>query len=474
MSPIAAMLALVLVVLYRPELWQHFPSMAEIRSIAVSPGNVYVAVPGGVYMLDARSLEYTRSLAPADGLGDEVRLCAWNGARSELLIACETGLFSYLPRTDLLQRLSPPFTRVSSIGIAKAGAYLATDRGLFRKHLTLDQFEAVESVPGRVEWRGELDLSSPLDHVFLTPYFFTDEQLINHPMSVVCRDSRRRRLLVAARNYGLLQYSLRFGMLERRIRLGPLGEVRRIAKTDGQLWLTGGNRITLVDSLGSWPSFALAPGLPLPNGLRSRLVELVGSLQGINDFVSERDQTLLATDRGLFAAAATGTALPVLSTHRPLLSLLRIGDTLLLGTDDGLYVPDDDSLIRITEPTGRTDWGVYGMARAGDGSLWLGTLGGLVTRDTAGTWQRLSPPGVDPSAPVRAIAAGNGQLFFGFEGGIGAYDPSTSGWTFWDSNAGVPGGVITALYAESGRLWIASPGMVSVFDYGRDFPSPRR
>ncbi|MFO7651746.1 MAG: PQQ-binding-like beta-propeller repeat protein [bacterium] len=474
MNSVVAILALSLVALYRPEQWQHFPAMTEIRSIAVSPGNVYVAVPGGVYVLDARTLEHTRALVPADGLGEDVLVCAWNAARSELLVACETGLFSYLPQTDLMQKLAPPFSRVTSIGVSRSGAYLSTDRGLFRKHLTLDQFEPVESVPGQVFWHGELDTSSPLDHVFLTPYFFADEQLFNHPLGVVSRDSRRRRLLVAARGYGLLQYHLRTGMLERRIRLGPFGTVRRVARTDGQLWLTGSSHITLVDSAGSWSSYLLAPGLPLPTGLRVRLTELVGSLRGINDFISESGQTLLATDRGLFSALATGAALPVLTTSRPLLSLLRIGDTLLLGTDNGLYVPDHDSLVRVTEPTGRTDWGVYGMARAGNGSLWFATLGGLVTRDSLGTWQRLSPPGVNPSAPVRAIATDDQRLFFGFDGGVGAYDLRTGGWTFWDSSTGVPGGAITALYADSGRLWIATPGMVSIFDYGRELPGPRR
>jgi hypothetical protein len=465
MSPIL----LAVLSAYYASQWSFYPSMSDVACIAVSPANVYVAVPHGVYIFDSRTLDYRRCLTASDGIDGELEVCAWNAARSELLVASRAGLYSFLPQTGLLQELNPPFRRVSSIGATRSGAWLETDRGLFHKHLTLDQYERADSAPSDIRWQGALDPTTPRDFVFLTPYFYTDDQLINHGLGVVGRDTRRHRLFAAAQGYGLLQYDLRSGLLERKLRFGHVDQVRRIERGDGSLWFVGGGHLTTVDSVNGWRSYALGSGLALPPVLSRRLVELAGS---VNALVDRNGSTIYATDRGLVSVDNSGKTRPMLRTTRPLLSLLWLGDSLLVGTDEGLYLRQADSLLRLTEPTGRTDWGVYGMATPGDGSLWFATLGGLVTRSSDGEWQRITPPGVDLSAPVRAIAADGRRLFAGFGNGLGAYELSSGAWTYWDSNDGVPAGPITALHAEDGLLWLATPGVISVFRYRQALPRP--
>lgn len=474
MTSLAVILLLVTLGIYSPGQWNFYPAMTEVVTVAVSPGEVYVAVPAGVYILDGRTLAYRRCLTFADGFGARMMVCAWNAARSELLVASIEGLYSFLPQTGLTQRLHPPFERVSSIGTSRSGAWLETNRGLFRKHLTLDQYERIDSVPPDVQWKGALDAASARDFVFLTPYFYTDEQLTKYSLGSVARDSRRHRLLVAALGFGLLQYDLRTGLLEQRITLGPIGPVRRIEGDGNSLWLIGNEHLTVLDSANRWHSYLLGAGRALPPSLSRRLVEVAGSVTGINDLVERDGTNYFATDLGLVAVDSSGRSRNVLRTSRPLRSLLWLGDSLLVGTADGLYLSAADSLLRLSEPTGRTDWGVYGMAVAADGSLWLATLGGLVTRRATGEWLRLTPPGVDLSAPVQAVAVDGRRLFFALAAGVGAYDLGSGGWTFWDQTHGVPPGPVNAMRVADGRLWLATPGMVSAFDYSATLPVPDR
>lgn len=455
----------IIVTLYRPELWQYYPSMKEIRSIAVSSNEVYVAVPDGVYVLDGRSLRYARCLTAADGLGEEVRFCAWNPVRPELLTVTSSNLYSYLPQTGLLRQLRSPPGLITAIGTSRSGVWLVTERGTYLKHATLDEYTQVDSAPAGLEWQGAMDRSSARDYNFLTPYFFTDEQLIHRSFGPVRKDQRRGWLYVAINGYGLGRYDLRSGLLETTVRLGPVGPVTRILRVNNSLWLIGPGRVTVVDSSDQWLTLLLARGLPMPLRSGKEILELAGSLSGINDFVSDSGRIIFATQRGLHSVSSGSLPSTSLETGRPVLSLLRTGDSLFVGTDQGLYLLQGDSLSQISDPTGRADWGVYSMLRSADGTTWFATLGGLVRRLNNGVWERLAPPGINPSAPVTTAAAADTRLFFGYDGGIGVYNTDVGNWDWWDKTDGVPSGPISALFAENGKLWIATLGIVAVYRY---------
>ncbi|MEO0078365.1 MAG: hypothetical protein ABIK86_05120, partial [candidate division WOR-3 bacterium] len=233
--------------------------MDEIRCISASPSHLFVAVPGGVYVLGRFDYSYVRCLNRADGIEGEVELCAWNPGRANLIVTTGSRVYEYSGISDRLSQLFPPFSEVRSIGIADA-AYFDTDKGLFKRHRTLAEFEPIQNLPRNVVWYGERDTSRPQDYPFLNPYFVTDEQLNQYPISKVRPDLVRRKLFAVAPGYGLLVYSLFSGTRETLIRLGPADRTQNFVRFDGQLWFMTPGRSTAFDPLGQWRYFFTRPG----------------------------------------------------------------------------------------------------------------------------------------------------------------------------------------------------------------------
>ncbi len=353
----------------RIEQWRHHPSMSEVRAVAVSPDEVFIAVPLGVYILDGLSLSYRRCLTYTDGLGDGIELIAWNAARAELIVSCCGSLNCYLPGSGLLMTLHPPFSRVRSTGTGRNGAYFDTYRGLFRKHTAMDVFERVDTMPRDLQWQGGPDTGDSTQYVFLTPYHFVDEQLFVHNFGLAQRDSRHRRLFVAVPRYGALVYGLATGCL--RTRFGsalPVLYERYVVSTTGlYCWRRAtASRSSIVLRTGrdgASPRVCLCPHVLLsllPDG---------PVLQGLRDVLIESGRSYVVTDLALFSLGTTVDQRSLAPTGLKAIGPLHVNDTLLIGSDKGLLMWCDDSLTSVVDPTGRTDWGVYDIALAADGSV---------------------------------------------------------------------------------------------------------
>jgi hypothetical protein len=459
---------LLLFGLYNPQHWRIYPSMSDIRCISYSNRDVYVAVPAGVYVLGRSDWQCRRTLTAADGLRAEVRLCAFFPGRNVLFIATDERLYEYVPSTDLLNELNTPFHSVRSIGIAPDAPYFQTDAGWFRKARVAPVFQPVGSGPAGATWYGELDSSDVRDFPILTPYSVMDEHLNSHPLALVRTDGKGRRLFVAARDYGLLVYDARMGFAERHIRLGPpAAAVRRIVRLDGRLWFLAPDQTLAIDSAGVWTYFGTRPGELAQSAFRLLL-------PGILDLDRrESIRAVLADTLGLFVG--TGCGLHWVDAERRLSrlhdlprgvnALARVRDSLLVGTDDGLFLMVNDTLTSVTDPFARFDWGVYDIARTTDGSAFFGTLGGIVRLTPADTWARLLPPGIDLGQPVRALAAAGDCLFHGSTAGLGAYDWRTGAWLPVESPGALSLAGATALHADDHFLWIAFPSLLVRYDY---------
>ncbi len=449
--------------------------MDEIRCISTSPSRLFVAVPQGVYILNRFDYSYVRCLNRADGIDGDVELCAWNPGRGNLLVTTADRVYEYSDVSDRVSQLFPPFSEVRSIGIADA-AYFDTDKGLFRKHRTLPEFTPVQNLPREVAWYGERDTSRPQDYVFLNPYFVADEHLNQYTISQVRPDPVRRKLFVVAPGYGLLVYSLSSGTRETLIRLGPADRARNFIRFDGQLWFLTPNRSTALDPLGHWRYFLTRPGDPPQTA--SRLLQ-----RGVTDLIrnerlfcvlsesglpaldsSSHPPLLVGTSDGIYRLDGKGRLSSVLKLNRPVYALARLRDSVLVGTDVGLFLLTGDSLLSITDPFGRSDWGVYDIVQSRAGLL-LANLGGVTMRAPDGTWLRLVPPGFDLSQPVRALAQGGHYLFAGTPAGLLACNTKDQSWTVIDSSLGLPAPDIIGLSADDHYLWIASPGLLARFDY---------
>lgn len=451
---------------YEPRDWQAWPSMDEVRCIEVSAGEVYAAVPAGVYVFRRVGLRPERVLTGSDGLAGEVRLCAYWSARGRLIVATDSGIYEYIGATDRVNRLEPPAeARLLSLGTGDDGVYLDTDKGLFVKDRTGPGFSPAARLPDEMTWFGERDTTDPRDFTFLAPFYVTDRQLIQHDIALLRPGRRESRLYVAVREYGLLIYDTASGFPSDHLRYGPSGgRVRAITRSGDRLWFLTERGATSVDAQGTWEHRRTAVGdLPVPGQplLSSDITEL-RRREGVNAVLGDTALTLVATEDNLYSVSPAGKATPLLPILTPVNGLARIAGVAYAATNYGLFAWDTAGLRQVEDPFGRVGFGVYSAATGRD--AWFGTLGGILRLDAEGTWQHLTPPGIDLSRPVRVLAASDRFVFFGTDRGLAAHDPVANTWTDITQASGLPAAGIDALYADAGRLWIASGDLVTSLD----------
>ncbi len=466
--PFTHFFLLLLSLIYEPRYWRAYPAMTEVRSITTSRRSLYVAVPDGVYIFDRSRLQHLRTLTAADGITEKITLCAFNSAANELLIATESRLYQFLPVTGQVLELNPPFKKVRSIGITQTGAFFDTEQGLFQKTGGGDRFRQVSAVPEPVTWFGEKETTAPQAFTFLTPYYIVDEQLHSHPLSKVWFTPFDHHLFVVADGYGVLIYNPRLGVKEGEIRIGPPpAPVNQIIPAEGGLWLITREQTVALDSIGNWHYFTTRPGELAPGRFRLLLNEVLelNRQEGITALLSlNQNDLFLGTNFGLYRLDANGKPTLRIQFHRPVNGIALVRDSLLVATDVGLLLLVNDTLVEITDPFARSDWGVFNIVQT-QTTTFFGARGGILMLDSNNTWTQLIPPGFDLSQPVRTLAAGGSFLFIGTENGIIAYNLKSQTWTTIDRSTGLPSEKITALYADERFLWIASPGILTRYEY---------
>jgi hypothetical protein len=473
------LLLIALLGMYYPENWQVFPSMDEVRCISSTGSEVYVAVPAGVCVLDRPRYRLIRTLNPADGIIGEVRLCAHNPSRGDVFITTDERVYRFIPATGRVEELVAPFKAVSSIGIADSGAYFETDAGVFFRARNAADFASVSELPPDLIWYGGRDTLEPRDFTFLTPYFVMDEQLVNHQITMVRPDKGNKRLFAAVQGYGILVYNIRSGFSEAHIRFGPSSAaVRRMARLDNRLWFVGGQTAVALDSAGNWNYFLTRPGDLSTGGFRLLFgnVTTLERSEGLSSLLADSSGLLLGTDYGIYSLGTDNGLAQVLNLNVRVNGLLRLHDSIMFGTERGLFLSTGDSSIEYSDPYGATDWGVFDITKASDGTAYFGTLGGIVSRTADGRWFRYVPPGFDLKQPVRALAAAGTRVFMATPSPvpglpssvITVLDTKDGSYTTIDATRGLPVSESTSLYADDRYLWIASPRLIARLDYTKE------
>ncbi len=466
-----SLLALTLFGLYTPANWAVFPSLDEVRCISSTGSEVFVAVPAGVCVLSRPRYELIRTVNEADGIRGEVRLCAHNPSRGDVYITTDEHLYRFVPATGRVNELTAPFKSVSSIGIADSGAFFETNAGLFFRGRVAAEFAPVTDVPNDLTWYGARDTLQPRDFPFLTPYFVMDEQLINHPLTLVRPDKGNRRLFVVAQDYGILVYSIMSGFSEAHIRFGPSrAAVQRIVPLDDRLWFIGGSTVVGLDSAGGWHYFITRPG-DLATGNFRLLFGNVTNLErseGLRALLPDSSGLLFGTDYGIYQLGRDNKLLQLVNLPHRVNGLLQVHDSLLFGTDQGLFYAKGDSVVEYSDPYGATDWGVFNIVRSTNGTAWFGALGGVVSRTPDGRWFHYVPPGFDLKQPISALAAAGTRVFMATGKDITVLDTKDNSWATIDSSRGLPDSQVTSLYADDRFLWLATPGLIYRLDYTQE------
>jgi hypothetical protein len=471
MVTVGQMILLALLGSYTPENWRAYPSLDDVRCISSTGSEVYVAVPAGVCVFDRPRFRHVRTLTRADGIAGEVRLCAHNPSRGDVFITTEDRIYRYVPATGQVEELTAPFKNVSSIGIAKDGAYFETDAGIFFRARNAADFKPVTELPIDLDWYGRNDTLEPRDFPFLTPYFVMDEQLLNHKITLVRPDKGNKRLFAVAEGYGIVVYNVRTGFSEAHIRFGPSrAAVRRIARLDNRLWFVGGETAVSLDSAGDWQYYLTRPGDLSTGGFRLLLgnVANLERSEGLSALLSDSAGLLLGTNYGIYSLSPDNRLAELLRLPRRVSGLLRLRDSLIFGTDQGLFLSVGGSIVEYSDPYGATDWGVFDIARANNGTAYFGTLGGIVSRTADGAWFRFVPPGFDLKEPVRALAASGTRVFMATGSNVTVLDTKDDSYAVIDAARGLSVSEVSSLYADDKYLWIASPGLITRLDYTKE------
>uniref|UniRef100_A0A7V3PSU2 WD40 repeat domain-containing protein n=1 Tax=candidate division WOR-3 bacterium TaxID=2052148 RepID=A0A7V3PSU2_UNCW3 len=453
---------------YEPRSWLHYPALNEIGAITFDNHQAYISTPDGIYILNLFNQRHLRTLTRADGIHDRIRFCAFNPSARELLIAGAQNLFAFIPATGQIQHLQPPFTRINSIGISPDGAYFETEQGLFKKTGAADRYQPVNTVPTNVRWYGQKDTTPLQKYTFLTPYYLMDEELIIRPLNRAYPEERTGKLYVTCPGYGIIIYNLISGLKEKVIRLGPpTATITSIVSADHRLWFLSPNTILMLDSTGNWYQ-SLNPAANLTFNrthllFSTALLEL-NRQEPITNLLSFPNRTLLSTTQALYALTSEGKPELLIQFNQKVNALALVRDSVLIGTDNGLFLLTDDTLTPITDPYARFDFGVYSIASTKQ-TTFFGARGRILQLDENNTWSQLLIPEFDLSQPVRTMTAAPNLLFVATDFGIDIFNLKTQTWTRLDTTTGLAKLQVTALYADENYLWIAAPDIISRYEY---------
>ncbi|HEX6241716.1 MAG TPA: hypothetical protein VFZ61_12500 [Polyangiales bacterium] len=155
-------------------------------------------------------------------------------------------------------------------------------------------------------------------------------------------------------------------------------------------------------------------------------------------------------------------------------ALLRVPgtpDRLLVGTDSGLFLPDN--------PAGGTSGSVRSGERAiraltGDRNVaWLATDQGLYRLNfSGGNPSRVNAGGSSNLGWNAALLGTGGVVWLGGSAGLARYTPDSDSWSYWKASDGLISNAVNALALESrlvdgsprDLLWVATSAGVSRFD----------
>jgi ligand-binding sensor domain-containing protein len=278
-------------------------------------------------------------------------------------------------------------------------------------------------------------------------------------------------LFAVAQGYGILVYNIRTGFSEAHIRFGPSrAAVRRMARLDNRLWFVGGQTAVALDSAGNWDYFLTRPGDLSTGGFRLLFgnVTNLERNEGLSALLADSAGLLLGTDYGIYSLGSNNKLTQLLNLPRRVNGLLRLHDSLMFGTEQGLFLSRGDSVVEYSDPYGATDWGVFDIARTTDGTAYFAALGGIVSRTADGRWFRYVPPGFDLKQPVRALATAGTRVFMVTGPTVTVLDTKDDSYTTIDATRGLPVSEVNSLYADDRHLWIASDRLIARLDYTKE------
>lgn len=458
---------------YYPQDWLNLPNVTTIHSITADPFNVYIGTPDAIYIFDKLASQVTRTLTSSDGFTGVIRICAYDRRSGLLLIVADNQLISYNPRTNFIVTLYPKFY-IRSLGVDSSYLYFLTDGKPQRMQKTNRTFKVVDKTDTNAIWYGERKSFKVTDYSFLVPYFYFDENVIRHNITVVFED--RKKLWVGADEYGVLTYDLVTKQLLSHWRLGPdIGTIYRIVKLDNEIWFVGNDGYAKYLPLtGNWNYYQTPFGAIFSS--KSVLLQFpildLKRVQGISSLVQEPNNYWIGSQNQLYNYDVKSNVLtPIITFLGQVRNISVNGDTIFIATTNGLYLyrKKDKELDTVFDTYDKLGFGVFSIYRA-KSTYYFSVYGGFLALDTLDTWQLHTPPGIDLSLPFTSLAGFGDYLFLGTNQGVIAYNEKTERYDYFTTKEGLLSNNVNSLFADSSFLWIASARGISKLAYRRVLP----
>jgi photosystem II stability/assembly factor-like uncharacterized protein len=146
--------------------------------------------------------------------------------------------------------------------------------------------------------------------------------------------------------------------------------------------------------------------------------------------VTSQGDVLVATQGGVLRSRDRGETWRLVGLKHTVHSFLSTrSGSILAATENGIFRSNDAGENWVERSMGLTDFRMYSLARASDGTVYAGTWEGAVFRssDEGDRWRPLpSPRGL--SRLHALVVLRNGQLLAGTDSGLSKWDPATQLW----------------------------------------------
>uniref|UniRef100_A0A7C6ED99 WD40 repeat domain-containing protein n=1 Tax=candidate division WOR-3 bacterium TaxID=2052148 RepID=A0A7C6ED99_UNCW3 len=463
---------------YNPQDWLNLPTVKIIHSITACPFNIYIGTPEAIFIIDKSENQIRRTLTTSDGIRGVIRICAYDRESNLLWILADNHLIGYNPFTNYHFELFPEFS-IRSIGIANSYLYFLTDDKPWRMRKKDRKFQMITKPDTNTIWYGERNTFKVTNYPFLVPYFYLDENLVKYNIRVVFED--RKTLWVGADEYGVLAYDLVTKQLLFHFRLGlDIGNINKIVTLDNNIWFLGNTGFIAYNPMtDQWNYY------PTPFGsifstksvlLQPKILDL-RRIQGISSIWQAQDNYWLSSGNQIYHYdLKTNTLTPILRFPTTIQKVLPDEDKIYFIAGNHLYCYQTKNSVRIDtifDPYQKIVFGVFDclkQLKAGAGIFYFSVYGGFLSLNSVGIWQLHIPPGIDFSLPFTSLAGFGDYLFLGSANGVIAYNQETERYDYFTKNEGLLSNNVTALYADSNYLWIATDRGVSRFTYRNVLP----
>lgn len=463
--------------IYNAQDWLNLPSAKIIHSITACPFNIYIGTPKAIFIFDKSKNRISRTLTSTDGINGIIQICAFDRESNLLWVVTDNCLIGYNPFTNYYFELSPEFS-IRSIGIANSYLYFLTDDKSWRMRKKDRRFQMINKPDTNAIWFGERNTYKVTNYPFLVPYFYLDENLVKHNIRVVFED--RKTLWVGADEYGILAYDLVTKQPLFHFRLGlDIGDITKIVVIENNLWFLGNTGfIEYSPMTDQWNYY------PTPFGsifstksvlLQPKILDLRRT-QGISSIWQEKDDYWLSSGNQIYHYDINANTLtPIIRFSATIQKVLPDNDQLYFIANNRLYryhkkTKKFDTLF---DPYQKIAFGVFDCLRQSVGeasNFYFSVYGGFLSLDSVGNWQLHIPPGIDLAIPFTSLTGFGDYLFIGSYNGIIAYNLRTERYDYFTKNEGLLSNNVSALYADSNYLWIATDRGISRFAYRNVLP----